>query len=158
MTQDPWDQFKTSIKKIKAKPGKVDLGPALAKLKANPIVPKIDAPKIKPTPIQPKMDRQTFRHFEPDRTLDLHGYTKDKAFAKLQQFTKRCYEHGNTRVLIITGKGKLMEQDPLKRTLRQEFPFWIQHESLKPYIVNYTHASDRHGGGGAFYMVLRRIG
>ena len=40
--------------------------------------------------------------------------------------------------------------------LRSQLPHWLEAPSLRPYIAALRPAHPRHGGGGAWYVILRR--
>ncbi len=81
----------------------------------------------------------------PDATMDLHGLTQAQAHTRLVAFVRRGHEIGNRCLLVITGKGGV---------LRELVPRWL--EELRAVVVGVQSAHQRHGGGGAFYVYLRR--
>ncbi|WP_343039085.1 Smr/MutS family protein [Propylenella binzhouense] len=89
-----------------------------------------------------------------DARLDLHGLGQDAAFARLGSFLQTAQAQGKRLVLVITGKGdeSLSERGILRRNL----PHWLAHRDLRPLIAGVEQASRRHGGGGAFYIRLKR--
>jgi DNA-nicking Smr family endonuclease len=82
---------------------------------------------------------------EPDATIDLHGMTQAQAHARLASFVRHGHDIGNRCVLVITGKGGV---------LRELAPRWL--EELRSAVTGVHAAHQRHGGGGAFYVYLRR--
>jgi DNA-nicking Smr family endonuclease len=40
--------------------------------------------------------------------------------------------------------------------LRRELPFWLEEGAFRIHVAAYQPAHPRHGGGGAFYVWLRR--
>ena len=58
---------------------------------------------------------------------------------------------GSRCVLVITGKGKAGTG-----VLRQRFLDWINHAEIRPHVSGYSVANVRHGGDGAFYLLLKR--
>lgn len=101
------------------------------------------------------------RHSKPahiDRTLDMHGMTKDLAFAALERFLERAWKEGDITLRIITGKGTFtpaMEDKP-RGVLRDSLPQWLEQTHLRAYISYYTFAKPEDGGSGAFYVVLKK--
>lgn len=82
---------------------------------------------------------------EPEAVLDLHGLTQAQAHTRLVTFVRRGHEIGNRCLLVITGKGGV---------LRELAPRWL--EELRAAVTGVQSAHVRHGGGGAFYVYLRR--
>ncbi len=91
--------------------------------------------------------------------LDLHGMTSDAAQRAVSDFIARCFVSRMRCVLIITGKGKGSKGgDDLfgKSILRDALPQWLNTAVLRAKILAFTHAAPRHGGSGAFYVLLKR--
>lgn len=84
----------------------------------------------------------------PQARIDLHGMTRDRAFAFLAARLPSLAAQGASPVLIITGKGEGILQSAL--------PAMLTGTELSRYIVCYEQASPAHGGSGAFYVALRR--
>lgn len=97
-----------------------------------------------------KMDKGEMR---PDLEVDLHGMTREAAFAKVKSVISQAYVAGKRMVLVITGKGVKTEY---KSVLRDELPVWLNHESIRPMIVRFSKATIKDGGSGAFYVLIRR--
>jgi DNA-nicking Smr family endonuclease len=87
---------------------------------------------------------------EIDGRLDLHGYTQDTALRELTTFLLLEREAGSRCVLVITGKGRLGTG-----VLRSRFLDWIDGPELRPLIAGYSRAHARHGGDGAFYLMIK---
>ena len=104
---------------------------------------------------------QKFRknEFKIEATLDLHGYTEDKAFEEVNTFIKSSYIKGLRCILIITGKGLHQEDDSIfspRAVLKNKVPQWLNLYDLRPLILSFTHPSQKLGGEGALYILLRR--
>ena len=84
---------------------------------------------------------------EPDARLDLHGLTQERAYRSLLGFLVRAQADRMKLVLVITGKGGI---------LRSNLPLWLGQANLKPLVAGLNEAHVRHGGGGAFYVALRK--
>jgi len=61
-------------------------------------------------------------------------------------------------VLIITGKG-FRAKDGAVQTgiLRASVPRWLNEAPNRARILAFASARDRHGGGGALYVLLKRL-
>lgn len=126
-------------------------------------------------PALQSLDRRTAQklgrgQIEPDARLDLHGQSLESARTRLSQFIAYQRQQGARLVLVITGKGA----SPFARhtlhglshfhaperegRLRREVPRWFAEEQFRQHVVGFQPSHPRHGGGGAFYVRLRRKG
>ncbi len=83
--------------------------------------------------------------------LDLHGMTQTEAFAALDKFIAAQAKAGRRTLLVITGKGRGNEG-----VLKTNFPLWLANLAASAAILNFRPAALKHGGSGAFYVILRR--
>jgi DNA-nicking Smr family endonuclease len=86
----------------------------------------------------------------PDRTIDLHGHTLAAAHTLLADIIER--DSGERVLLVVTGKGRA---DRPSR-IRAELQYWLESSRLRSRIAALRPAHPRHGGGGAFYVILKR--
>lgn len=176
-----WQRLADSTKALRApaeKPKATE--PLISVVKRQPlkITPfvlggKSDAPKtqislasdvLEKSSIQ--MDRRNFDRLRkgrlrPEAYLDLHGMTADVAHARLNEFVQAAHVSDLRLVLVITGKGRVWHDDsgvmPLRKgILRHSVPHWLAQPTLKSRILQVSQAHDKHGGGGALYVYLRR--
>jgi DNA-nicking Smr family endonuclease len=119
------------------------------------------------------LDRRTAQklgrgQIEPDARIDLHGDSLESARIKLAHFIARQRQEGAKFVLVITGKGA----SPFARhtlhglghfhaperegRLRRELPRWLAEDLFRQHVVGFQPSHPRHGGGGAFYLRLRK--
>lgn len=112
-----------------------------------------------------RMDRKAFTKMKggklkPEAKLDLHGHTLAQAHPELTDFILRCHARGFRLVLVVTGKGKDRDEGgpiPIRRgVLRHQVPVWLSQPPLGALVLQVTQAHLRHGGGGAYYVYLRR--
>lgn len=112
-----------------------------------------------------RMDKRTYSRMKrgkatPDGRIDLHGMTAAAAHVALTAYLMRSFSDGKRLVLVITGKGRQSsERGPIPtRTgvLRHQLPDWISLPPLNQIVLQMTHAHQRHGGSGAFYVYLAR--
>ncbi len=111
-----------------------------------------------PHPPNPGIDRATLNRLKRgaipiERTLDLHGMTEAAAHAAVTRFVKTAWSEGVRLVLIITGKGGLGGEGGV---LRKGLPRWLASGSAAAHVLRLETAQARHGGEGAFYLLLRR--
>ncbi|MEP3784212.1 MAG: Smr/MutS family protein [Ascidiaceihabitans sp.] len=118
---------------------------------------------LRSAPLQ--MDRKAFDQMKrgkirPEGRIDLHGMTLDRAHPALTRFILSAHSSGKRLVLVITGKGKSRDDGgpiPVRfGVLRHQVPQWLGMQPLSSAVMQITQAHDRHGGGGAYYVYLRK--
>jgi DNA-nicking Smr family endonuclease len=113
--------------------------------------------------------RLTRGNVEIERRIDLHGSGIEMARVRLLQFIRDSQSMGSRTVLVITGKG----DSPFSRhtlhgadhfhsperagRLRRLLPEWLHEPDFRAHVSGFQPAHPKHGGGGAFYVRLRRI-
>lgn len=112
-----------------------------------------------------RMDKKAYGKLKrgklsPEARIDLHGMTAERAHAALSGFIMRAYAQQMRLVLVITGKGKRTDQHgpiPARQgVLRHNVPHWLELPPLSNMVIQVSAAHPRHGGGGAYYVYLRR--
>lgn len=138
-------------------------GKSAPELPATSETPKRDKPLAPPTrhphlprdlPKAPLADRGEERRIKRgkldiDARLDLHGYTQDRARAALLDFIVSERSAGARVVLAITGKSGV---------LRVRLGDWLAAPDFRIHLAGYAEAHRRHGGEGAWYVFLKRVG
>ena len=107
-------------------------------------------------PYAPPQNRQNERAVRRGRppvsaSFDLHGHTRESAFQVLPNFLAREQAKGAQCVIVITGKGKSG-----KGVLKRAFLNWLDLPEARALVSGYAPAHAKHGGGGAWYVFLRR--
>jgi DNA-nicking Smr family endonuclease len=93
----------------------------------------------------------------PEAKLDLHGMTLVAAERAVTQFLAESTEQSLKVVLIVTGKGTRLEGGRVfGGRIRAEFPGWLERPENRTRVAGVRAAHPRHGGSGAFYVLLRR--
>lgn len=93
-----------------------------------------------------------------DRVVDLHGYSQERAYDLLSSALLRAARDRVRVMLVITGKGKTGAPWPKQEgILRAALPQWLETPALRPFIAALRQAHPRHGGAGAWYVILRRV-
>jgi len=97
------------------------------------------------------------------KSLDLHGYSLDNANKVIENFIKKSYEEKIFKLIIVTGKGLHSdnEKNPYVSKdlgiLKHSIPEFIKNNSeLMKIILDIKEASIEDGGGGAFYIYLKK--
>ena len=140
-------------------------------LTIQPSVPKTStrlspsiAEQVGRQPVQ--MDRKAFDQLKrgklrPEGKLELHGMTLERAHPALTRFILNAQSQGKRLVLVVTGKGKQRDDGgpiPVRfGVLRHQVPQWLSMPPLSPAVLQVTQAHLRHGGGGAYYVYLRKL-
>jgi len=113
-----------------------------------------------------RMDQKAFGRMKrgktkPEARIDLHGMRLSEAHGALNAFIHTSHGRGRRLVLVITGKGRITDVDgpiPVRAgVLRHQVPDWLSRPPLSALVLQVSEAHQRHGGGGAYYVYLRRI-
>lgn len=149
-----------SLKKAKA----VIIGKPEGKSRApsHDLAPSIHD-QIRQAPVQ--MDHKSFGKLKrgklrPEGKIDLHGMTLDRAHPVLTGFVMNAHANGKRLILVVTGKGKQRDEGgpiPVRHgVLRHQVPLWLGMQPMKSVVLQVAQAHVSHGGGGAYYVYLRR--
>ncbi len=181
-----WDELRRTVKPLGAKPARIrnalgshraspkNAGLAVAAAHLNPPALRRGA-GVAPSVIPPlqALDRRTAQklgrgQIEPDARIDLHGDSLETARMKLAHFIARHRQDGAKLVLVITGKGASpyarhtlhgfghFHAPEREGRLRREVPRWLAEDVFRLHVVGFQPSHPRHGGGGAFYVRLRK--
>jgi DNA-nicking Smr family endonuclease len=107
-------------------------------------------------------DRDTSRALSrgklvPQASLDLHGMTLAAAERAVSSFLENATARDLRVVLIVTGKGLRLEGGRMfGGRIRAEFVGWLNRADNRHRVRAVRAAHPRHGGSGAFYVLLRR--
>ncbi len=119
--------------------------------------------QLRQAPVQ--MDSKAFGKLKrgkmrPEGRIDLHGMTLDRAHPALTKFILGSHAKGRRLVLVITGKGKMRDEGgpiPVRHgVLRHQVPQWLSMPPLSSAVLQVSQTHISHGGGGAYYVYLRR--
>ncbi|MDP6565052.1 MAG: Smr/MutS family protein [Alphaproteobacteria bacterium] len=95
--------------------------------------------------------------------LDLHGHTQADAHRALHAFVDGSHRAGRRCLLVITGKGGPRESedasfmpDRQSGVLRRNLPRWLAEPAVRHMVLGLQPAQPKHGGEGAYYLLLRR--
>lgn len=146
---------------------------------ALPALPALDGGETPPpaSSIERKRLRQLAKGRQAiDSRIDLHGMTQEEAHRRLTAHLAAAVRRGERCVLVITGKGgpRMPQGGGADRVpaqfrrrsdfgfgagvLRRAVPLWLDSPELRPLVSAFAPAHERHGGEGALYVMLRRIG
>lgn len=164
-----WRQVARSVKPL---PGRAPIEPEppppaapapteTSILVANVSVTKAAAPSAPPlAPIERRLRTQLRRGRQDiEASIDLHGMRQEEAHLALRGFLRREQTRGTRLCLIVTGKGgpapALFGEE--RGVLRRMVPHWLRLSELRPLVLGFEEAEQRHGGSGALYVRLRRL-
>ena len=95
--------------------------------------------------------------------IDLHGFTLDQANKTIKKFINDSYQNNVSKIIVVTGKGlhSNVEKDPYVSKelsiLKFSVPEYIENDlELMKKIVEIKDAKIEDGGGGAFYICLKK--
>lgn len=118
------------------------------------------APKPPPlAPLERRLRTQLRRGQQAvEAVIDLHGMRQDEAHLALRAFLRREQGRGCKLALVVTGKGAAGDSlfGEERGVLRRMVPHWLRLPDLRPLVVGFEEAEQRHGGTGALYVRLRR--
>ncbi|MFK7868208.1 MAG: Smr/MutS family protein [Roseobacter sp.] len=151
---------KEMVEPISFDPGKVKSAPEpRTRVQLLPSLPEA----LQKAPVQ--MDKKAFGRMtrgklKPEGRIDLHGMTLDRAHGALTRYIMQSHASGKRLVLVITGKGKNRDDGgpiPVRfGVLRHQVPQWLATGPLSSVVMQVSQAHVSHGGGGAYYVYLRR--
>ncbi|WP_271788504.1 Smr/MutS family protein [Commensalibacter communis] len=88
---------------------------------------------------------------QPEKILDLHGYTAQRAFFVLEEFLIRSQRSNIRCVEIITGIGTGYKEGGI---LKRELPYWLNRPVIQSLILGTTYPAQ--WNGGAVRILLKR--
>ena len=89
-----------------------------------------------------------------EAVLDLHGMRSNEAEEEFFSFVVESFSLGFRVLLLISGKGlRSQGNTPI---LKEKIPNWINSFSILDKILFYNFASKKHGGNGAYYILLKK--
>ena len=172
-----WEEVKTSVspmKRARRSKAKIEIPPAAAALFSKPVpIQHVPRPARTTAPALAAFDRRTAQKLgrgqsEPEARIDLHGETLENARFALLHFLSSRRMQGMRLVLVITGKGaspfarhtlhgiKHFNTPEREGKIRRELQMWLEETQFRVHVVGFQPSHPRHGGGGAFYVRLRK--
>lgn len=161
MTDDVWESYGKSIKRI---PRRKNAAPASPRVRHLPKPQKkvaeptvryedfVSTPLVLPASLERSKEKKLRQgELEIEARIDLHGLTQKQAFERLAHFVAAQVRNGARTLLIITGKGSKGEG-----VLRASLPDWLGALPESRHILALRPAAPNHGGNGAFYLLLKR--
>jgi DNA-nicking Smr family endonuclease len=97
------------------------------------------------------------------RSIDLHGYNLEEANKSIEDFIIKSHQEKINKLIVVTGKGihSQNEKDPYVSKdlsiLKYSVPEFISNnKNLMKIIYEMKDAKIEDGGGGAFYIFLKK--
>jgi DNA-nicking Smr family endonuclease len=91
--------------------------------------------------------------FGRDARIDLHGLRAEAARALVRDTLLRVHGEGGRCVLVIHGRGRHSEGEPVLKDALLE---WLAQPPLGPLVLAFASARGGDGGVGATYVLLRQ--
>ena len=103
------------------------------------------------------------KNYSKTKTIDLHGYTLDKANKTIEVLIKDSSSENVNKIIVVTGKGlhSNNKKDPYVSKdlgiLKYSVPEFInKNNDLMKLINEIKDAKIEDGGEGAFYIFLKK--
>ncbi len=103
------------------------------------------------------------KNFVKTKTIDLHGLSLHDANKTIKRFIKDSFLESVSKIIVVTGKGlhSKNEKDPYVSKdlsiLKYSVPEFIsKNKDLMKIIYEIKDAEIKDGGGGAFYIFLKK--
>ena len=97
------------------------------------------------------------------KSIDLHGYSLEEANKLIENFIMKSYQEKINKLIVVTGKGihSQNEKNPYVSKdlsiLKYSVPEFISNnKKLMKIIYEMKDAKIEDGGGGAFYIYLKK--
>ena len=97
------------------------------------------------------------------KSIDLHGYTIEEANKCIEDFIFKSYQEKINKLIVVTGKGihSQNKKNPYVSKdlsiLKYSVPEFISNnKNLMKIIYEIKDAKIEDGGGGAFYIFLKK--
>ena len=174
-----WTEVTKSVSPLrKRKPSKLVASTLAGSPRAMPIIsaPHAHVPRLqaKSPPQLTGFDRRTAQkmmrgNVEIERRIDLHGSGIEMARVNLLSFLRNAFGEGARTVLVITGKGSSpfarhtlhgaahFHSPEREGRLRRLLPEWLNEAEFRVLVSGFQPAHPKHGGGGAYYVKIRRV-
>ena len=98
------------------------------------------------------------------KTIDFHGFSLENANNVIEEFIIQCFKKNVNKIIVITGKGLRSKsiRNPYASKdlsiLKHSVPGFIKSKpNLMKIIKKIEEAKIEDGGGGAFYIYLKRF-
>jgi DNA-nicking Smr family endonuclease len=99
--------------------------------------------------VSPGERRRRLLRKKPDAAVDLHGLTRDEAWAALDDFFRDARIRGFEKLLVIHGKGSHSSGEAILKRIAREF---IER---CPFAGESGYSSPASGGTGSTWVLLK---
>ena len=97
------------------------------------------------------------------KNFDFHGFSLDEANQTINKLIKDSYKNGVRKLVVVTGKGTHSDNEKNPYTskdlgiLKYSIPEYIKNTPELMKLINEIKEADiKDGGGGAFYIFLKK--
>ncbi|MEW5802524.1 MAG: Smr/MutS family protein [bacterium] len=116
------------------------------------IAEKFDSCAPSATMIRHKKKAQESQKHIKTTTLDLHGFSRTEAIARLENFCRLSARQGLSTLTVITGRG--IHSRSRKSVLKQEIIRWLDSGNGRKLVESYRPGFPHQGGEGVFILYL----
>ena len=136
-----------------------DAAPRQATIKPKVPLPRraVPPPPLTATTLDGSWDKKLRSgSVQPDRIVDLHGHTLDRAWTRIDIALEQAIAAGERVILLITGHERSGEPPVERGRIRAAVHDWLAASRHASSIAAVRGAHRRHGGGGSLYIIIRR--
>ncbi len=97
------------------------------------------------------------------KNFDFHGFSLDEANRTINKLIKDSHKNGVRKLVVVTGKGTHSDNEKNPYTskdlgiLKYSIPEYIKNTPELMKLINEIKEADiKDGGGGAFYIFLKK--
>jgi DNA-nicking Smr family endonuclease len=127
--------------------------------------PPMSKPSVKLASVRPVADASGHKKvrrgkLDIDARIDLHGMRQIEAHTALAGVIARTRDNQGRCVLVVTGKGRLIDPGedfitPQPGVIRRRLPEWLSGAGIREHVSGFAQANAKDGGSGAFYVLLK---
>lgn len=160
-----WARVAATIRPLSREPVAAEGPQSVAAIKPKGRVPAPRPAELAPKRIQNLRDatldggwdrRLGSGRVEPDRILDLHGHSLDRAWQAIDRELEHAIASNDRVLLLITGHERKGDPPLGRGRIRAAVHDWLAVSRHARSIAAVRGAHRRHGGGGSLYIILRK--
>jgi DNA-nicking Smr family endonuclease len=159
-----WARVASTIRPLSREKNEHQTAELVSERPTQPAAPQVQARTVAPkrpdslgTTLDGSWDKRLRSgSIEPDRVVDLHGMSLERAWGAIDRSLEQAIARGERTLLLITGHQRSGEPPIRRGAIRAAVHDWLAASRHARDIAAVRGAHRRHGGGGSLYIVLRR--
>jgi DNA-nicking Smr family endonuclease len=159
-----WARVASTIRPLSREKNDLQTAELVSERPIERAAPQVQAPTVAPkrpgslgTTLDGSWDKRLRSgSIEPDRVVDLHGMSLERAWGAIDRSLEQAIARGERTLLLITGHQRSGEPPIRRGAIRAAVHDWLAASRHARDIAAVRGAHRRHGGGGSLYIVLRR--